>query len=672
MADTPEFRQPTPHNPDLVVGDDTAEVRSDFIQPPNRGVQEHTSPFVQPVNHNPDMVVGDTLDEVQSEFRTPTLHNPSLVVGDTLDEVPPPPSLGVPNPPFIADDVATTPSPAPWNPSDVALPPPHNPGGVVGDDLSEVDQPTGLTVPPAPTVPEDVPLPAPHIPSDDVDLPTLSTPDPVMMQPTPQDAQQQADSVNHSPRTVSQIMADLRQRDERLERYLSSLGEDMFYRAVGGPADGPGSRALDPSVTSKVLSNFITNTGKYGAPAFVAIQTALHRMNAKYGKIFNPLYIAALLGPSSVNKIALDVDENIHTRTTSLEDGLAVDQVRLGHGEFSKIQDQNTYGPDTQYGDGAVVPMGAFVDLALGDISDPQGASIVQSVSENVEYPGGLRRRHIDMAKMFDRNNGKLLPSLASNSRSRKSSQEDSKLAAASFNWRGSKGVIPAAMGVDDEIYGIVDSPIDDDDAYVPLVFQDLRPGPDGRMRMVYFRAINVQSGESYSPSWNEEEAFGRVDPIVGYRGTGRSITLSFVVHAFSPEDLRIIYMKRNWLTSLVYPEVSDDLLLSSGPICRLRVGDLYNNSRGGLPGIIKSLEFDDSEQVWELKRGYKVPHGFGVSVTFQVLHEGTPGLNRGHFTVVRASIPERLQSDPSRFDTIKTEVDDGLFSSITPPRRRS
>ena len=202
-------------------------------------------------------------------------------------------------------------------------------------------------------------------------------------------------------------------------------------------------------------------------------------------------------------------------------------------------------------------------------------------------------------------------------------------------------------------------------------MLQDLRPGPDGTVRRIYFRALNIQTGESLAPAWNEEEAFGRVDPVMGYRSTGRTINVSFVVHAFSPEDLRVIYMKRHWLSSLTYPSIADDLTLTSGPVCRLRVGDLYNNSRGGLPGVIKSLDYDDSEQVWELKRGYKVPHGFGVSLTFQVLHEGTPGVNNGHFTSVRASIPERSQSDPSRFEPITTETDDTLFSAISPSRKR-
>lgn len=650
-----DFKQPPSHNPDLVVGDTVDEVRVDF-QPDPMGVQEHTSDFVQPPSHNPGLVIGDTVQEVRSAFSEPTHHQPDLVVGDVTSEV---------------ADVSVQPPAPPWEPGDVPLPPPHVPGGVVGDELSEVPQPTGLGTPAPALEASDVPLPPPHIPDQsvaDVDVPPLP---PVVRPPAPPEAAQQADAPRHAPRSADEILRDLRERDEQLEGWLRRLDESAFYHAIGGPADGQGSRALDPTVTGKVLANFITSVGPTGVPAFVAIQTALHRMNAKYGKIFNPLYVAALIGPSSVNKIAMDVDESVHTRVTSIEDDLMRDQVLLGGGEFSRIEGDNAFGPAAPYSEGSVLNHGAFVDLALGDISDPQAAAQVQAVSHNVDYPGGLRRRQIDMARMFDGRTGRLLPRFAANSQARRASAESEPLVASAFNWRDSRGVIPAAMNVDDEIYGHVDEEVDDDLAYVPLMLQDMRPGPDGGTRRVYFRALNVQTGESLAPMWNEEEAFGRVDPVMGYRSTGRTISLSFLVHAFSPEDLRVIYMKRHWLSSLAYPSIADDLTLTAGPVCRLRVGDLYNNSRGGLPGVIKSLDYDDSEQVWELKRGYKVPHGFGVSLTFQVLHEGTPGVNNGHFTSVRASVPERSQSDPARFEPITTEADDGLFSAISPPRRR-
>lgn len=652
-----KFNQPTSHNPDGVIGDTVDEVSSPFSQPPLYTPATHESDFVEPVRHDPDLVVGDTLNEVNSTFAEPIHHDPSLVIGDVISEVEIIPGITAPPPPF--------------NPSDVQLPVPHNPTGVIGDDISEVQVLTTITPVHPPFTPSDVQVPPPYTPPTQVEVPVLTPPGLRPIQEIPQNALDQANSSQHIPKTIQEILADLKSKDEKLEARVAGLDRESFFNSLGGPIGAAGGHALDITATARYVENYVKAAGPSGVATFVAIQTALHRMNSKYGKVFNPLYIATLVGPSSFAKIALDVDDSIHTRMTSIEDELAVTQALAGKDEFSKQENNNTYGPSNKYSEDSVLLNGPFVDLALGGINDPQGAAIVQSISENVDYGNGLKRRQIDMSKMFDRRTGKLLPKFAAGSNSRKSSTENQKLIRSAFNWQGSKGVIPTAFNVEDEVYGNVKDELDDDEVYMPFMLQDLRPDPNGDTRKVYLRALNIQTNESFSPNWNEEEAFGRVDPIMGYKSTGRSIDLSFAIRAFSPEDLKVLLMKKHWITSMVYPSIRDDLTMSSGPIVRLRLGDLYNNNRGGLPGIIKSLDFDYNEQIWELKSGYKVPHGFNVNISFQVLHEATPGINNGSFTTVRASIPQRSQSDPSRFDPIVTEIDDGLFSAIKIPRRK-
>jgi len=136
---------------------------------------------------------------------------------------------------------------------------------------------------------------------------------------------------------------------------------------------------------------------------------------------------------------------------------------------------------------------------------------------------------------------------------------------------------------------------------------------------------------EDFTPEWNKAPYFGRVDPVATYQGTGRNINLSFMIVSFGPEDVEMIYKKLNWLTSMVYPEYDKDLAYLSGPIVRLRVGDVINASgygnNKGLPGIIDSLAFDYSDQIWELKKGLKVPRNVAVSMTFTVLHDMPVGI---------------------------------------------
>lgn len=170
---------------------------------------------------------------------------------------------------------------------------------------------------------------------------------------------------------------------------------------------------------------------------------------------------------------------------------------------------------------------------------------------------------------------------------------------------------------------------LDDDAAYVPLCFTDIRPYGDGKVRTVYFRPFITTLSEELSPEWNTSNGFGRVDPIKTYGGTTRTISLSFIVHAFSPDDLSLIYKKLTWLASMIYPEYDKDMLYKSGPVVRLRIGDLISSANPqGLAGTIDNLSIEYSDKIWELAKDSKVPMGYVVSMGFTVLHD-TP-IGRG------------------------------------------
>ncbi len=165
----------------------------------------------------------------------------------------------------------------------------------------------------------------------------------------------------------------------------------------------------------------------------------------------------------------------------------------------------------------------------------------------------------------------------------------------------------------------------DDDSVYVPVCFTDLRPVGD-TFRTVYFRPIITNLAESVASEWNKQQFFGRVDAVATYMSTGRQITMGLKLIAFGPEDIRTIYQKLHWLKSMVYPEYDSNLAYISGPVVRMRVGDVVNalgpEGARGLPGIIDSVDFDYSDALWELKKGYKLPRHVDVSITFTVLHD--------------------------------------------------
>lgn len=175
------------------------------------------------------------------------------------------------------------------------------------------------------------------------------------------------------------------------------------------------------------------------------------------------------------------------------------------------------------------------------------------------------------------------------------------------------------------EIDGVTNFPIDDSVIYMPFCFQDLRNKVD---EFLYFRAF-IKPGytETFTPDWQLDRYYGRVEQVPTYMGTSRVIDLSFDVVAFGPSDLKVVYKKLQKLQSMVYPFYDTKGFLQSGPIIRMRVGDLFAANGGkGLPGYLTSLNFSFEDGIWNIKNNQRVPRYITVSLSFTVLHEGNPG----------------------------------------------
>lgn len=175
---------------------------------------------------------------------------------------------------------------------------------------------------------------------------------------------------------------------------------------------------------------------------------------------------------------------------------------------------------------------------------------------------------------------------------------------------------------------------------YFPFYIVDLRPDSQKKYRTVFFQPMNLTISENFSPSWNEQNFMGRVDPVATYQNTTRSINISFKMVALHPADVPLIYGKLKWLTSMVYPEFTPSMRYKSGPVVKLRVGDVLNavsvtvplsSDRPGVPGFINSLDYT-YDNLWEVEDDWQVPRGVDVSFGFTVLHELPVGIVDGAF----------------------------------------
>ncbi len=197
----------------------------------------------------------------------------------------------------------------------------------------------------------------------------------------------------------------------------------------------------------------------------------------------------------------------------------------------------------------------------------------------------------------------------------------------------GHVGVVEALVGAsDNEEDGITpgtkgSGPLTaDSEIYMPFIFEDLR---DGGEKYLYFRAfLKGDINETFTPDWQTERFYGRVDQVPIYKGTMRSMNFTFDVAAFQPSDLDVIWRKLQKLQSMVYPTYNTRGFMESGPLIRLRIGDLFaGENRRGLPGYITGMDWSFPDGIWNIEEKRKVPRLVTVAISYTVIHDGNPGI---------------------------------------------
>lgn len=619
-------------------------------------------------------------------------------------------------PPASQPSLATTPMPPPAGPIVVADPPRVPIAGSQPSQGLETG-PAALPAPPA-FAPEAVPAIAlqaapggdPNATLPVMPPPTLSSPLVLPLQPPPDLGGQYAPGGALPPGTSP--LDSLASADQRIITFLREVGGDQYAEHLGFPFGGQGDLALSPDLYAQHIDRVGQDLGKLAI--HTGIQLALFLQNDK-GRIWNPALIAP--PPIAINFLspALDIglvmtppvaNRDIHKEMA--EGTYSVDRITsgppfvqaqagigggssgplgalsdiLGSGQplvgalsqqtsivddpagvtigmplvRAGLEQRNLHTSDTPYSEHAVPKMSDLVDAAL----DKKPSPFLTDDTKTVRYMVSSKRDPQKLAGMFEPERRKVTSAYEWRSKAGlardKGKDFSNRLDAAAFP----NGVIPAKVrGENDFGFAVSDSgrppSVDDDDAYVPVSFTDLRPISGLKYRTVYFRPFNITLSEDLSPQWNKANFMGRTDAVATYMATARSFNIGFQLQAFSPEDVRTIYQKLHWLTSMVYPEYDRDLILKSGPVSRVRVGDVMNalgpEGTRGLPGIIESLNFDYSDSLWELKRDWKVPVGIKVTCGFTVLHDkpiGRGGL--GKFGGI-GSIKDGLYLPPSMAD---------------------
>jgi hypothetical protein len=153
----------------------------------------------------------------------------------------------------------------------------------------------------------------------------------------------------------------------------------------------------------------------------------------------------------------------------------------------------------------------------------------------------------------------------------------------------------------------------------------------------VEFYAFLSSFTDNLTSNWNEEQVYGRQDPIGTFQNTTRKISLGFDIPAKNLDEAKANMKNINMVKQFMYPAYSsvpktasdnkattNALSLSKSPLVRLQFANLISNSSGkGLLGWIGSFSANPVIDMGMFNDGKKLyPKVYNASLEFTPQHE--------------------------------------------------
>ena len=105
----------------------------------------------------------------------------------------------------------------------------------------------------------------------------------------------------------------------------------------------------------------------------------------------------------------------------------------------------------------------------------------------------------------------------------------------------------------------------------------------------VSFKAFLTEFDDSYSSNWNKTEVYGRMDPIVTFQGTERTISLAWDVVAFNAYEAYNNMKNVSLLLRMLYPVYEkasgNTHVMTAAPLFKLKFMNLIQQTGTGMNG---------------------------------------------------------------------------------------
>jgi len=146
----------------------------------------------------------------------------------------------------------------------------------------------------------------------------------------------------------------------------------------------------------------------------------------------------------------------------------------------------------------------------------------------------------------------------------------------------------------------------------------------------VVFPALINSFSDSFQSSWNPESVYGRMDPIMTFQNTQRTITVGFRIVGEDRLTMIKNQTKLSQLIKLLYPGYKgedNNKYLAIAPLVRVQFANYIPNLVCAIGGLDYTPTFDETN-AWIDYENSIAPTYFDLSLTLTVLHEHTLGFD--------------------------------------------
>lgn len=156
--------------------------------------------------------------------------------------------------------------------------------------------------------------------------------------------------------------------------------------------------------------------------------------------------------------------------------------------------------------------------------------------------------------------------------------------------------------------------------------------------KIVFDKVFLTSFTDSRKTNFKSTTVYGRMDPLINYQNTARTINISFVLPASWEKQAEENFQKLQTLALFQYPSYTNPSFasgLQTPPICKVKYKNFINENGDFLYGFFAGFEFTPVNEAGyfldeynnpEAYTGNMYPKEYKVSLSFTVLHTSPVG----------------------------------------------